>query len=151
MSVASDLISRLTSSTVLDLAASVKYAKDRYERCLVNLPKAAADIDRIEAAGLLTPAIARQISTYCVGTSWSKETLRIERSDLPAWRKIGKLTATGRDFDHHDDESGKDYVCVTVDVDGLERFRLEYVRAMPTGGRCRVTETVSRSLTCSLS
>lgn len=152
MSVASDLLTRLARTAVSELQDSVKSATERYQRCLDYLPQAAAEIALIEEAGLLTEEIASQISTYCVGSRWGRETLKIDRSALPAWRKIGKLKATGRDFDHTEEGTGKDFISVTVDVEGLKRFRLEYVREMPQGGRCQVRETVStyRSLSCSL-
>lgn len=143
-----DMKARVTKEAADQMAYRCRQCVETAQKVDERMPRVLAELERIENCGLLTEELTKQIGSGEFG--WSRISLKIEAQDLPKWRVLGKLMANGKDFDRHDVRTGKDYIRVTIHVDGLNEFDLEYVRELPAGSRCQVINQVSsyKTLMC---
>ena len=128
---------------------TLKRAAKEHEAVRDRLSRVVTELVLIEAAGLLDEELLKQVSASDFG--WTRISLFIESADLPKWRAVGKLSAQGKRFERTEHATGKDFIRVTVHVDSLKEFDLEYVRELPAGARCQVVEQPStyKTLVCS--
>ena len=138
------IIAQLNNNLRTSRAFDRKCAKEKAQREREHVRKLKADIKKILASGI---ELDRQhVSSLSSGYIGCCKTLRVLPTDLPKWRAIGRLHAEGKEFSRS--ENGKDYITVSLKVEGLEYVSLEYERELPAGSKCSVVEQSYKTLVC---